>query len=209
VADPEPGAEHSPALGLLRIGDPAEVWQALGFTVRGGALHLGGVRVELSAAGSGIVSWALTGIDTVHSIDGLATEVVPAETMADPFEHVNGAVGIDHVVVTTPDFDRTAAALGKAGLGLRRVRRTPDGRTTGFRRLGPAILEVVAVPSGQPGQPARFWGLVVVVQDLDALAGRLGQRLGATKPAVQPGRRIATLKASAGLSPAVAFMTPE
>jgi hypothetical protein len=79
----------------------------------------------------------------------------------------------------------------------------------GFRRLGPAILEVVGVPSAEPEQPACFWGLVVVVKDLDALADRLGQRLGAPKPAVQPGRRIATLKTVDGPSPALAFMTPE
>jgi hypothetical protein len=203
------GAESSPALRLLRIGDPPDAWQALGFTVRGGGVQFTGISLELSEAGRGIVSWALTGIDPVHSVDGLITKVLPAGPPVELVEHANGAIGIDHVVVTTPDFDRTAAALTDAGLGLRRVRRSPDGRMMGFRRLGPAILEVVGVPSEDPEQPARFWGLVVVVPDLDALAGRLGQRLGPPKPAVQPGRRIATLKTSAGPSPAVAFMTPE
>jgi hypothetical protein len=48
---------------------------------------------------------------------------------------------------------------------------------------------------------------VVTVEDLDALAGRLGERLGEIHPAVQSGRRIATLRKAAGLSPKVAFMT--
>ena len=116
-------------------------------------------------------------------------------------------MGIDHVVVTTPDFDRTAAALSEAGMALRRVRDAGTFRQ-GFRRLGPAILELVEVPAA-PSGPARFWGLVVIVEDLAALAARLGPRLGEVRPAVQPGRHIATLAQSAGLGPNVAFMDPE
>jgi hypothetical protein len=78
----------------------------------------------------------------------------------------------------------------------------------GFRRLGPAILELVEAVDGAPA-PARFWGLVVVVEDLDALAEQLGEHLGSIRRAVQPGRRIATLRESAGLGEAVAFMGPE
>jgi hypothetical protein len=116
-------------------------------------------------------------------------------------------VGIDHVVVTTPEFDRTAAALSEVGMELRRVRDAGTFRQ-GFRRLGPAILELVEVPAAPPG-PARFWGLVVIVEDLAALAERLGTQLGEVRPAVQPGRHIATLAPSAGLGPNVAFMDPE
>ena len=60
-----------------------------------------------------------------------------------------------------------------------------------------------------PDGPARFWGLVVIVSDLDALALELGERLGTVRDAVQPGRRIAPLRPSAGLGPALAFMDPE
>ncbi|HEY1522860.1 MAG TPA: hypothetical protein VGF70_07585 [Solirubrobacteraceae bacterium] len=181
---------------------------ALGFTVQDRTLDLGGVRVELERGGNGgITSWALDQIEDVNSIDGLPTEVVPGPPPPGP-EHPNRALGIDHVVVTTPDFDRTAAALAGVGLELRRIRETGRGRQ-GFRRLGPLILELVEVSSGERSEPARFWGLVVVVSDLEALAERLGEHLAPAKDAVQPGRRIATLRASAGISPAVAFMTPE
>ncbi len=54
----------------------------------------------------------------------------------------------------------------------------------------------------------RFWGLTLVVSDLDAAAARLGSRLGAVKDAVQPGRRIATVRREAGLSVPLALMTP-
>jgi hypothetical protein len=90
---------------------------------------------------------------------------------------------------------------------LRRVR-DAGGFRQGFRRLGPAILELVELREASAGD-ARFWGLVVIVADLDALAERLGPLLRPIKPAVQPGRRIATLDRSAGLSPQIAFMDAE
>jgi len=60
----------------------------------------------------------------------------------------------------------------------------------------------------RPG-PARFYGLVVIVSDLDQLAARLGDRLEPIHRAVQPGRLIATLATGAGPSPKLAFMDPE
>jgi len=69
-----------------------------------------------------------------------------------------------------------------------------------FVRFGELVVEVV-----QAGGPPRFWGLTVVVADLDSLAGPL---LGSARPAVQPGRRIATVSRDAGLSVALALITP-
>jgi hypothetical protein len=193
-------------LAELAVADPPEPWAALGFAVAGAHVDLGGIRVRLGAAGEGIVSWGVRGVEA-GDIDGLVTAAAEGrEVSADP-PHANGAVAIDHVVVLTPDFDRTAAALAGAGMELRRVR-DAGGSRQGFRRLGPAILELVEEP-GAPQGPARFWGLVVVVADLEALAERLGDRLGSVRDAVQPGRRIATLRAGAGLGAAVAFMDPE
>ncbi|MFL5824561.1 MAG: VOC family protein [Solirubrobacteraceae bacterium] len=201
--------ERSPALRFLRIADPPAAWGGLGFTVQDNAIALGEVRLELVGSGRGIQAWGMTGIDAPTSIDGLATELADTNPAPPALEHQNGALGIDHVVVSTPDFDRTADALAEAGLGLRRVHRAPGSRPMGFRRLGPVILELVESPAGDGAAPAGFWGLVVTVRDLDALAQRLGQHLGPVHPAVQPGRRIASLRGSAGVSPAVAFMSPE
>jgi hypothetical protein len=201
-----------PALAGLRIGDPPEAWEEFGFLVRDGGMDLGGVRVTLGGRGDGITSWSIHGIRPAP-IDGLAFGALPAGSDAGPDAanggraHPNGAIGIDHVVVLTPDFDRTVTALEANGITLSRVR-DAGGFRQGFRRLGPAILELVEARSA-PGRPARFWGLVVTVEDLDALAEQLGDRLGAPKPAVQPGRRIATVRDGCGLSPKVAFMTPE
>ena len=56
--------------------------------------------------------------------------------------------------------------------------------------------------------PARLWGLAFGVEDLDRTAQALGDLLGRPRDAVQPGRRIATLRPEAGLGPAIAFMGP-
>jgi hypothetical protein len=209
-------ASARPELAALRLGDSPGRWHELGFTVTGSSVWLGGVELELAGGRDGISAWRLRGIGPAATIDGLQTELETAPAAAAPPEapHANGAIGLDHVVVTTPEFDRTAAALAQADMPLRRVRDAPGGFRQGFRRLGPAILELVEARDGSaPGDaqigPARFWGLVVVVADLGELAERLGEHLGPAKDAVQPGRRIATLRQSAGLGEAVAFMSPE
>lgn len=193
-------------LAGLRIADPVERWRALGFVASSDGMRLGGIEVELGAGGEGIVSWTLRN-GPAGDIDGLVTAVANGEVGASSRDHPNSAVAIDHVVVTTPEFDRTAAALSDAGMALRRVRDAGTFRQ-GFRRLGPAILELVEMPAA-PAGPPRFWGLVVIVEDLAALAKRLGTQLGEVRPAVQPGRHIATLARSAGLGPNVAFMDQE
>jgi hypothetical protein len=194
-------------LAALQIADPAEAWSALGFTVSsGGRVVLGGVELWLDAAGRGITGWTLRRISLNHDIDGLATGVT-TDPPLEPAEHSNGAIGLDHVVVTTPDFDRTGAALERAGIPLRRVR-DAGGFRQGFRRLGPVILEVVEAPK-MPVGPARFWGLVIVVADLVRLHARVAPHVSEIRDAVQPGRHIATLSRDAGLSPQVAFMDPE
>jgi hypothetical protein len=169
-------------------------------------VQLGGARVVLGAEGRGIVQWGISGISATD-IDGLRTTPAPHPSKPENVTHPNGATGIDHVVIATPDFDRTAEALRKTGLPLRRTR-DAGGYRQGFRRLGPAILELVEDKKGPPG-PARFWGLTVTVRSLEALADRLNDHLGPIKPAVQPGRQIATLSRSAGLGQPVAFMDPE
>jgi len=55
--------------------------------------------------------------------------------------------------------------------------------------------------------PARFYGLALATADIDATAGSLGPLLGEVRDAVQPGRRIATVRRHAQLGLPVAFMS--
>jgi hypothetical protein len=115
----------------------------------------------------------------------------------------------------SPDLDRTVGELKAQGFDLRRTREgpTPGGSTRqAFFRAGEPVLEVVQAPEGtsvarDPNGPARLWGLAFVVDDMERTAGALGELLGRPRDAVQPGRRIATLRPEAGLGPAIAFMT--
>jgi hypothetical protein len=69
------------------------------------------------------------------------------------------------------------------------------------------ILELVGPQEAGPG-PASLWGLTFAVDDLEATAEFLGDRVGRVKDAVQPGRRITTLRGKEiGISPAIAFMS--
>ena len=80
----------------------------------------------------------------------------------------------------------------------------------GFHRVGCGglIVELVSRPDVPEG-PAAFWGLVVIVDDIDAACARIGaDRVSAPKDAVQPGRRIATISREVALGLPVALMTP-
>jgi hypothetical protein len=203
----------------LRIADEPARWEALGFAVEGDSVRIGSVRVRLAgeSSGRGMTGWTLRGA-LGGELDGLPTRfsegAVPAPAPAQP----NGVVGIDHVVAFTPALDRTIAALQAAGLDLRRVREepTPAGAPRqAFFRLGETILEVVQMPAesleraGGAEGPARLWGLALRAEDLEATAASLGEACGEIRAAVQPGRRIATVRRAAGLAVALALMSPE
>ncbi len=199
---------REPELAELVIADPPERWRELGFDVDDqGHMDIGGVRVRLGGEGSGITAWSLMRVNAMGSIDGLPTPV-PRVLRPPPFKtHPNGATGIDHVVILTSSLDRTAAAFLRAGVELKRVQESARGRM-GFRRLGPAVLEIVQRDE-LGSDEAAFWGLAVVVISIEDVAERLGDRLGPVSQATQPGRRIATLRSDAGITVPLAFMSPE
>lgn len=201
----------------LRVGDAPESWTALGFAVDGDACVVGDVRIRLAGteAGKGLMGWSLRDFGGAD-LDGLPTERSDRPPPVELPAHPNGISAIDHVVAISSDLDCTVAALQGAGLDLRRVREepTPAGAPRqAFFRLGAVILEVVQAPREAiertgGDRPAFFWGLAIVAPDLDSTVAGLGDRVGEVRPAVQPGRRIATLRRSAGLSVPVALMTP-
>ncbi|HEX7059668.1 MAG TPA: hypothetical protein VF176_07445 [Solirubrobacterales bacterium] len=208
-----------PTLDELTVADAPDSWRAVGFEVDGDTCVIGDARIRLigDGAGKGLVGWSLREIDAdVAELDGLATTRSDRPLTSGQSPHPNGVTALDHVVAITPALDRTVAALQGAGLDLRRIREepTPAGAPRqAFFRLGSAILEVVQQPEEaieeQSGRdrPAFFWGLAFVAPDLDSTVAGLEDRVSEIRPAVQPGRRIATLRRSAGLAVPVALMT--
>jgi hypothetical protein len=208
-----------PVVTELRLDCPPDRLTRLGFAVADGRTRIGTVDVLVEdGTGAGLTGWSLAGV-TSTDLDGVPTTVAdldeagapgPATGAAPAATHPNGARSIDHVVLQTPDLDRTLAALAAAGLDLRRTRDagTPDRPVTqAFYRLGEVILEVVGSPEEHGEGPSSLWGFVCTVADLDAVVARWPELVEPPHDAVQPGRRIATATAAAGLSVPFAFMS--
>ena len=179
-----------PELIGLTVADAPEAWAEIGFAVTDGAFALGGVRIALAGRdrGEGIVDWELG-----------------PKADAPAVQHPNRALALDHVVLRTPYYERTRDALVASGLDLRRERDDVRDARMAFFRVGPAVLELVGAPAAEA---PRLWGLVAVLPSVDDVAPALAPHLGEPRDAVQPGRRIATLRETPGISTAVAFMTP-
>lgn len=226
----EDGRVNASAEWLTIAGD-VEAWRSIGLVVGDdGLVPLMGTCLRIvpttdvaestestdatvATDGPGIVGWALSGVDV--ALDGRAIDEGLATQVVDPVgpvfaDHELGASGLDHVVVMTADLERTSAAIAEAtGCELKRIREVGSMRQ-GFHRIGRGglIVELVERPDIPEG-PARFWGVVVNVEDLDAACARIGTDLiSAPKDAVQPGRRIATVRSDVGLGLPVALMTP-
>ncbi|HEV7400113.1 MAG TPA: hypothetical protein VGN84_07555 [Solirubrobacterales bacterium] len=206
-----------PTVDELTVADAPESWSALGFALNGDICVIGDLRIRLAGpdAGKGLVGWSLRDVETTE-LDGMPTARSDRPLPSERPEHSNRISVLDHIVAITPALDRTVAALEAAGLDLRRIREepTPAGAPRqAFFRLGPTILEVVQEPAeaterASGDRPAFFWGLAFISSDLDATVAALGDRVSEIRPAVQPGRRIATLRRSADLTVPVALMTP-
>jgi len=209
----------APTIDELLIGDDPERWSGLGFAVADGCCEIGGVRLRFLAAADanerGIRGWTLRDL-TATELDGLPTTASEQPPRTPAPAHPNGVVAIDHVVAASPSLDRSVDALRRAGLDLRRMREepTPGGAPRqAFFRLGAEILELIQEPedsirhTGGAEGPARFWGLALRVEDLDETVRLLGAHVGEIRPAVQRGRRIASLRRAAGLAVPLAFMS--
>ena len=186
-----------PELDEIVLADAPEAWERLGFTVVDGVVPLGGVRIRLG--GDGPPRWSLRNLEDTD-LAGLPTAVSHAPP-PEPVEHPNGAVAVDHVVALTEDLDATAERLRAAGLDHRRTRDAGGGMRQAFFVIGPCLLELAGPVEGGG---TRFWGMTIVAPEPE----RFGEHVGRVKDAVQPGRRIATVRREEGLQIAIAVMTP-
>ena len=182
---------QAPVLAAITVASDPAAWADAGFSVADRTVTVDGVSIEFVEGDGGIVDWTLG--DTTPDANSTV--------------HANGVTEIDHVVMLTPSLDQTIRELKGQGLELRRIREGETGMGTyrqAFFRVGRPVLEVV-----EADEPVRFWGITFTTADIAASASFLGDKLGRVKDAVQPGRRIATVRKDAGLGLPVALISPK
>ena len=218
----------------LSVADDPAVWESLGFHVVDSTVRIGRVNIVCSGSDApegsrrGIVGWTFnsSGEPSPGSIDGIpvTSGVAPVADGPAQTPHPNGVTSIDHLVVSTPDLDRTVTAFEAVGLECRREReRSYDDNPSATVRqaffwLGDAsdpadrvLCEVVGPKNPDPAKadrPASLFGLALTSSDLDATATAMGDLLKPPVTAVQAGRRIATVRSIAGSSVPIAIMSP-
>ena len=204
----------------VRVGDDPASWAAAGFTTAGSSVVLPGVEIRCVGAGApdapalvfDRAGW--TGeAEPPADLDGIACSYERfdlTDRSAAP-THPNGIGRLDHLVVFATSLDRVRSALAAHGLEIRRERSTQlmgAPAVQVFAWAGSTILEIV-IPEGAPDAPSRVWGLAFEADDLDATAAWFGEAAGSIRPAVQPGRRIMSLRhESLGFSLTAAVMSP-
>lgn len=121
------------------------------------------------------------------------------ERAAPPVRAAAGAasvLGLDHVVIRTPDAERAAALYGaRLGLDMRLDRRVMERRLM-FFRCGDAIVEIVHDNTLTDGRD-RLWGLSWRVADADAARKRLveaGLDVSGVRAGAKPGTRVFTVR---------------
>ena len=189
------------AVVRIDVADEPAAWQRAGFTVAADdTTRIGAITISLVGRnhGTGILGWAWSDLEGDGPIDGLATTSAAPGSLR-PISHTNGVTIIDHVVVVTPNLERTVPEFEARQLEVRRVRHT-DQYGPAFRQVffrgGETIIELIGpdVPREGDDRDAHFYGLAFTVEDLDVTASLLSDRLSPIKDAVQDGRQIATLR---------------
>lgn len=152
------------------------------------------LRTRSTVVATGDIGWAWSegapafGIEEIRPVDG-----EPAEGW-----------DLDHVVLLVPDLDEAIGTLRAVGLSSR-LKVDVRGRSTAFFRVGP-LLEVIESPVRAPS----VYGVALVTEEpLEVVALRwrsMGRDVTDPRAAMQPGRRIMTVRAvEAGL----AVMSPD
>ena len=111
---------------------------------------------------------------------------------------------LDHVVLLVPDLDGAVDTLRVIGVSPR-LKVDVRGRATAFFRVGP-LLEVIESPVRAPS----IYGVALVTEEpLEIVALRwrsMGRDVTDPKAAMQPGRRIMTVRA---VETGLAVMSPD
>jgi catechol 2,3-dioxygenase-like lactoylglutathione lyase family enzyme len=213
------------ALDHLVIGGSVAAYETLlGRRASDGGLRTGnvGLRFEDGPAGLRSMTFATTDLDkeanllerravkTKRTDDGVAFSGhgvafgLSAGTgeAASPLasEDAAAVVGLDHVVVRTPNPERAIAFYaGRLGLDLRLDRSNPQwGARLLFFRCGDLVVEIAHdLKKGISDGPDHLWGLSWRVPDIAAAAARLktaGLDVSEPRDGRRPGSQVCTVK---------------
>ena len=205
-----PTRDIGPTIAELHVGDDPSAWERLGFCINENRSLIGRTEVVFSDGPKGIHSWVLR--NSMPSQFGPIPTTFTENPVPNPsIAHPNGSIGFHHVVLMVPAFDIGKTALSNAGVQVEQGR--PFGSTEkamlrSAPKMGDIELELIGPESEDRSRHWQLWGLVIAVDDIDETADFLGDLIGQVKPAVQPSRRIATVKKEAELGVAVAFLGP-
>ena len=204
---------------LLQINlcETPESWERIGFNVdfdsTGASISVGNTKLWFAhnSQTSGINSVCVNGIS--GNLDSLKFEPAEKTGPKPPCPpHPNHVERIDHLVVTSPDCDRTTVILEEAGLNLEGVRKfgnTPNRMRQSFFWLGDVILELVGPDNPTTEGRPSFWGLALVSSDIDETVRKMGTLCSPVKDAVQPGRKITTVETrQLPIGTSIAIMSP-
>lgn len=202
-------ATTTPRLAGISVPGTPAPWRRLGFDCGDPGFLAGEVAIVFGGTGE---QPGLAFDRDAGALEGLAAATVAPQPEPLPEKHhPNAVTGIDHVVIATPDVDRTSGALEDAGLRCLGERSaTIGGRAVEqrFHHAGGCLLELVGKEGAHgEGQPS-VWGVTFVTSDIDSLPALEPSPVASIRDAVQPGRRIATVTSDAGLPVRVAFMDP-
>jgi hypothetical protein len=118
--------------------------------------------------------------------------------------HVVVGMTVDHIVVLVPDLDSAIGKFSRASLAPR-LRMTVGDRPAAFFRAGP-VIEVIESPVRQ----ASLYGIALTSEiPLETMSLQWRSRgldVGEIRPAIQPGRRIMTVR---DLDAGLAIMSPD
>lgn len=172
------------AVSELVIATDVSRWQRIGITVVDDEAQIGTVRLRFVSPldRTGIVGWGLAGLPgPLAALDERSGEIDGVPTFA----------------ADAPADAAPAHRLGVVGFDHLVV------MTSSLERTCAAIEQVMT------SDRAALWGLVWNVEDIHEACAELGPDVvSLPKPAVQPGRLIASFREQAGLGLAVAMMSP-
>jgi hypothetical protein len=206
-------------LAEITVGGTSDAWSQIGLSVHENVAQVADVLIRIDGSNNAVTSCSFVvgtsegGNSTRRSIDGLPIQLL-ASVPSSPFgsQHVHPDIrftGIDHVVITTDDLGRTSAEIERVlGVACARTRDAGHSVTQAFHKLDNTILELVTGPHVKH-VGAQWWGFVLTVDDIDSWWSDVGDSVAsAPRDAVQPGRRISTIRSDVGLGVPIAVMSP-